>query len=226
MPGNTWYPYSLASLGEWHANFAFQASRTGESFGLTPEDVAQIVLDAANVNIAVNGGNAAESYKKAVNRWRDALLDGDNSVVPVNPSLIALPALPDGSKNGIRLRTLGYAATIKASPSYSNVAGVAYQITGPRSSEPPNPTVRATAQPASVVRLRIVRKGYTLVAVDCRRGGGEWEFIGVSMTSTYLDRRPPLVAGQPEVREYRVQGMKHNARVGGLSQHGSIVTMP
>lgn len=36
--------------------------------------------------------------------------------------------------------------------------------------------------------------------------------IGVAMTTTYVDARPPLVAGGSEVREYRAQGMAVTAQ--------------
>lgn len=46
------------------------------------------------------------------------------------------------------------------------------------------------------------------------------------MTAEYIDGRAPLVAGQPELREYRAQGMEQNARVGALSAVVSAVTVP
>ena len=46
------------------------------------------------------------------------------------------------------------------------------------------------------------------------------------MTAEYIDARPPLVAGQPELREYRAQGMENNAPVGALSAVVSAVTVP
>lgn len=41
-----------------------------------------------------------------------------------------------------------------------------------------------------------------------------------------FDTRAPLVAGAPEVREYRVQGMENNARVGATSAVAKAVTVP
>jgi hypothetical protein len=43
---------------------------------------------------------------------------------------------------------------------------------------------------------------------------------------TTPDSTPPLVAGAPETREYRAQGMSGNARVGDLSAVVSVVTTP
>ena len=65
-----------------------------------------------------------------------------------------------------------------------------------------------------------------MLAVDSRRGGGGWEQIGVSQTDEYIDTRAPLSAGDPEVREYRVQGMENNARVGANSEVSTVSTVP
>lgn len=59
-----------------------------------------------------------------------------------------------------------------------------------------------------------------------RRGGGGWTQIGVSQTASFTDTSALLVAGQPEQRDYRVQGMLNDARVGGVSGTVSAVTVP
>ncbi len=42
----------------------------------------------------------------------------------------------------------------------------------------------------------------------------------------FIDKTPPLFPGQPEPRDYRVQGFVNNARTGNLSTTASIVIMP
>ncbi len=59
-----------------------------------------------------------------------------------------------------------------------------------------------------------------------RRAGGTWAQIGVSQLATFIDTTPPLVAGQPETREYRCQGVVGNQRTGEVSATVSIVTVP
>ena len=53
------------------------------------------------------------------------------------------------------------------------------------------------------VVLRGKRWGHAGLQIESRRGGGEWEEVGILATRGYRDTRPLLVAGQPEVREYR-----------------------
>lgn len=68
--------------------------------------------------------------------------------------------------------------------------------------------------------------GYDVIAITMKRGGGGWMQIGVSQTASFTDVSPLLVPGQPEQRDYRVQGMLNNARVGGVSGTVSAVTVP
>ncbi|MBI5708116.1 MAG: hypothetical protein HZC36_14135 [Armatimonadetes bacterium] len=53
-----------------------------------------------------------------------------------------------------------------------------------------------------------------------------WPLLATDRFSPYPDARAPLVAGAPEQREYRVQGLQYNARVGALSAVVSAVTVP
>ena len=55
---------------------------------------------------------------------------------------------------------------------------------------------------------------------------GFLDLIGISETAELIDGRQLLVAGQPEVREFRAQGRQNNARVGALSAFVSAVTVP
>ena len=41
--------------------------------------------------------------------------------------------------------------------------------------------------------------------VPSRCGTGPWEMLAIDLESPYFDERPLLVAGQPEVREYRMR---------------------
>jgi hypothetical protein len=59
---------------------------------------------------------------------------------------------------------------------------------------------------------------------SCWVGGGSP--LKISQTVEFIDSRAPLTPGQPEQREYRVQGMENNARVGATSAIASAVTVP
>lgn len=226
MPSNKWYPTTTDALPDWHTNFAARAAANGTSLGLTAAQVTQIGVDAGNVVLAISSVVTADTYKKGMIQWRDLFLRGDDEAAPDAPDGPGLIPETAGSKGAIRNRTLAYAAIIKASPAYTSIIGETYQIVGSGPIPLLTPLVAAFAQPFSVVKISMKKKGYDVLAVDCKRGTGDWEQVGVSMRANYIDERPPLVAGQPEVREYRVQGMKDNARVGTISEHAQVVTTP
>ncbi|RIJ98984.1 MAG: hypothetical protein DCC46_10110 [Armatimonadetes bacterium] len=232
--GNTlmadWYPKSIPALIPWHANFSTQASATGTSHGLTTSQVQQIGSDNAVVASCIPYVEGVEAFAQAVTEWRNLLLSGPNGTalppVPTVPTTFVYPPGPPPALPSIEFRTRQYAALIRSSVGYTAEIGEQYGIIAPAEGLPSTPSLQAFALSGSQVRLAIAKGGYEVLAVDSRRGGGSWEQIGVSMTAEYIDARAPLVAGQPEVREYRCQGMSNNARVGDVSPVVSAVTTP
>jgi hypothetical protein len=226
MANSDWYPKRLTDLIPWHANFAVEAAATGATLNLTAGALAQIPIDRDNVALVVNYVDAVNSFAQEATAFRDNVLRGNQlgpmPVAPVAPATL-VPAV--GSLPGIEARTRDYAARIKAAAAYTPALGEAYGIVG-TASPYGTPTVSASSQIGSEVKLKIGKAGYLVLVVDSRRNGGAWEQIGISQTAVFLDTRAPLVAGQPEQREYRVQGMVQNARDGSPSDTVSIVTTP
>lgn len=228
MANNTdWYPTTLADRIAWHANFAAQAATNGTTLGLTAGQVTQIATDSANVAAIVTYLASVAAFGQAVTAWKDIMLDGElNAPVPAAPGVPSPPLLGLGTAASIQARTRQFAALIRASLGYTPEQGEHYGIVAPASAGPTTPSLVATALTGSQVSLAVGKGGYSVVAIDGRVAGGAWSQIGVSMTATYVDGRPPVVGGAPELREYRAQGMDNNARVGALSAIVSAVTVP
>ena len=224
-----WYPNTLTALGPWHSTFSIQVAATGTTHGLTAGNVTQAGQDSDNVFIILNYDQELRSYVQAWTAWRDFVLRGDPTeaptaqpTVPEAPDFGEAPVVP-----GIRARTRGYANVIKASPTYEASVGEDYGIVAAVAPPPGPPSIAlATALIDSEVALKLSKAGYPALAIDMRRDGGAFSQIGVSLTATFVDETAPLEAGQPEVREYRVQGLEGNARVGDVSATVSISTTP
>ena len=229
MANPDWYPSRLGDRSPWHTNFNTQAVATGVSRGLSAAQVTQITADLGALTVIINALVAADDYAQALTAFKDAFLDGPIGVIA--PSLPAPPASitwPVGAIASIQARTRQYAALIKAQPTYTHSIGELYGIEPPAAGPLADPSVR-TAMPTagtSNVVLNLTKGGYDVIAVEMRRNGGAWNQIGVSQTATFTDTTALLVAGQPEQRDYRVQGMLNNARAGGLSATVSAVTVP
>jgi len=220
------YPDSLAARVAWHANFAAQAGSSGIAHGLSLLQVTQAGDDATEVANMVNATDTVHTFSQSWTQFATIMLEGDIHAplpaIPIPPALYVLTS----SAPGIEARTRLFAGIIRAHPTYTPEVGESFGIIGPAPGAAGTPSLKATAETNSHVRLKIAKQGYFLIAIDSRRGGGAWESIGPSQTATFIDSRPPLVAGQPEQRDYRCQGVVNNARVGGMSPVVSAVTVP
>ena len=69
---------------------------------------------------------------------------------------------------------------------------------------PPGTLTRIFARVAKM-KLSFFKYNHMGVYIECRRGAGAFEFLAIDTESPYMDERPLLVVGQPEVREYRMR---------------------
>lgn len=227
MANGDWYPTSDAALIPWHQSFAQQAAtHVGQVAALTAAAITQININRDNVLLTVTAVQVAKNYLSEITAYKRAILRGSFTLpLPVAPTLPSTVSLAAGSLQGIEAWTRRIVGQIKADSNYTDQLGQDLGIVA----APlvlSDPAVTAIALTQSQVRLNVSKGGYMTVAVDSRRGGGAWELLVVLTSTPYVDLRPPLVAGQPELREYRVQGYMDNARQGALSQAASAVTVP
>lgn len=222
-----WYPVRLADRVPWHANFALQAAASGTSHGLIAAQVTQIGVDSTLVAQLVNYAETVASFAQSVTEFKNIMLEGAiGTPAPSIPTVPAALTLAVGTLPSVEARTRQYAALIRASVGYTDAIGEQYGLIAIPGGGATTPSLVAAALSGAQVRLAISKAGYSVLAIDSRRGGGAWEQIGISMTAEYIDARALLVAGQPEVREYRAQGMENNARVGAMSPVVSAVAVP
>ncbi|MEX2244771.1 MAG: hypothetical protein WD716_13115 [Fimbriimonadaceae bacterium] len=204
-----------------------ETAASGTTVGLSAGQVTEIGEDADTVTTVVDFTAAVEAYRQEVTAWAQAVLEGDPlAPMPTAPIAPATPTFGIAAKPGVEARTRSLMGIVKASTNYTVAIGEAYQIVAPGGGLA-TPALKAASVPGtSDVSLRIAKGGYSVIAIDMRRGGGDWTQIGVSQLATFVDSTAALVAGQPETREYRAQGMVANARTGDLSPTVSVVTTP
>jgi len=228
MPQNPdWFPSRLDQRPAWQTTFAAQATATGTTHNLIAANVTQAGLDRNITVILVNYDDALRGYVQAWTQFRDFVLDGDpNAAFPTPPTEPTLTIPEEAFKPGIQPRMRGFANTIKGSPNYSQQVGEDYGIVAPEPGEAATPEIRrATPMAAHEVGLSLFKGGYDAVAVDMRRLGGPWTEIGVSLTKTFVDETDPVTPGEPEQREYRLQGQEGNTRTGEMSPTVSAVAV-
>lgn len=220
------YPSREDELIAWHSAFSAAVSSYSAALGLAAGVVTQVATDASAVATVINYLAQAEAFSSEVVAFKNQVLHGRlNTPNPPLPTVPGTITLAIGWLANIEDRTRQLVAQIKANAAFTQQMGEDMGIFG---TEPPvgQVAVQAQALTQSQVQITVFKAGFDVVVLDSRRGGGQWEQLAVLTDVDYVDARPPLVAGQPEVREYRCQAYQNNQRTGALSDVVSAVTVP
>ena len=222
------FPPRADHFTQWYSHFA---NNVAQFQVILPTILTNVVLDQVNVNNeAIRAAHfyttGLNYHNKGLAEFKKSLLDGNfrHPLGPVSapPDPLVMPA---GVIAGIKPWTRRLIRQIKSHPDFQSSMGVALRIvTAPIEREDPSIVVRSVRE--SSVTLRIRRGGYSAVAIEGKRGGGDWEAVGFAMISKFEDARPPLEEGRAEWREYRAQGIHRNERTGGMSPIVGTWTAP
>ena len=235
MTRQRYFPNTVDARPGWFHIFATELAVANAVLGLPAPDVTAIIADAKFLEYA--GGpwlTAAREFGPACTAALEDLYAGTGTVPCVLP-VFTVPALPAGVVAvlaGALARIFAFVQTIKASPNYTDAIGLQLGIIGPADGTPgaqPLPaftlkTERGTAGEA--VKIVFKKYGRQGVVIFSKRGSGGWEMLAIDLSSPYLDDRPLLVAGQPEVREYRLQFYDDSAPVGDFTDVASATVAP
>jgi len=226
MKRQDYYPSRVAARPEWHTNLELKLPIHAAALPLTTDQVANGVAD--NRYMAYGLGewlkNVREHGPAATASLKDLSTGtgGDPFVfTPYNAP--ALPTLPVGAVAvlpGALDRIIGLVKVIKGLPGYTETIGLDLGIVGPEAPPPPPggevppPRITVTAIPGDTHqrgRIKFFKDGHSNLQFESRRGTGDWEPIGLSDQSPFIDDRPLLVPGQAEVREMRSRFFDHGA---------------
>jgi len=221
MKYQRWYPSRISAQIPWLANFADKIA--GYESVLTGVPTAHIDAAVASSRFLIYVYSQwladVRAFGPACTEAVDLLTSGSGPTAVVLPVFTA-PTLPEGVASvppGVLNRLFDLVAMIKASPGYTKVIGLDLGIEVPDSStqgegeaapDSAGPVVKGQAflgEHGPAARLAFIKHGHMGVYIESRRGTGDWEFLAIETNSPYNDERPLLVAGQPEVREYRVR---------------------
>ena len=222
-------PKEEAALVVWFADHAAGVSTHGASVGLSPGDITQAAADAGTVAHAVNGRSLYESKKQEFTAYKDILLYAPlNAPLPATPAAPVVGALPVGALAACVARARQRAERIKAHPAYTTAIGEDCRIVAPAGPPPATqPTLKAKEQTGFAVLLTFAMLGHDQIEIQCKRGNeADFTFVSYDTNSPYLDARPPLVAGQPEVRQYRARWRDDDLPVGDWSDIVQVTARP
>lgn len=232
-----YFPRIVSEQTRWLYNYAEQLRDLGVRIGLQQEEVESSINDA--LHLAYSMGSCAHavhqfsrSYFAALNDLKFGKRNGLFALPVFHP-----PSLPEGMgpvKPGALSRIFKFVKMIKAAPGYKLEVGLLLGVVG---SEVTAGHIRSEGAPSlflslsdaakfQQVSIKFLKEGHYGVVIECRRGDGSWESLGIHTKSPCIDARELLVPGQAEVREYRARFWDDGSPVGEWSPIPRIAVSP
>jgi len=244
MQRNDYFPSLVGLRAAFFAQLAHGLPEANATLGMPAPDIASIIADcrfceygtgAWRIGVREAGPAATASLEELYNGTGAApmllfaftappLPQGDAAAVPPIPATV--PVAP-----GALQRIFAFVQTIKARPGYTEAIGLMLGIVGSEAgAAQPLPTFTLEVERAGgceCVKVKFKKNGRQGVVVFSRRGpNGVWEMLAIDLGSPYLDQRPLLVAGTPEVREFKLQYYDDAAPVGDFTPVQSVTVAP
>lgn len=229
------FPRGDTDLMVWLNNFAEKFATHAPTLGFTAAEVTAVQDDAAMMQFLV--GDLLPGFKAALQArtaYKNLIVDGPigekGGDVPPPPTTAA-PSKP--VEPGIIPRLSKLIKRILAAPAYTQAIGEDLDIIETEGGSSlvdeasAKPTAKAVALPKNEVRVEFSKGGFDGVLIESRRkGDGDWASLATDRFSPYVDSRPPVMPGTPEVREYRLRYLKRDEPVGEWSDIISATTAP
>ena len=232
MRRQTYYPSRIGDQVNWLDNYAAKLPIHGATLGVIAGDITDSVNDAKYANYVLGTWlSAVRNFSPSTTDAVDDVLAGAGSGPMVLPTFTA-PALPAGvtaALPGTLTRIFGLIAKMKLSAGYTEAIGTDLGIVGSAETEKALPkflTELMQGAGCQCVKLTFYKYTHMGVHIEGRRGTGAWEFLGVDTESPYMDERPLLVAGVPEVREYRMRFWDKGTANGDWTDVGRVTVSP
>ena len=225
-------PTDEGDLLTWLSNYQIKLTTIYNTlFGLTAGEITAIQNDVIAMTYMINQVGLAKTNMQDRYAYKDLIKKGPiGATGAAYPGAFTPPAVPVVLVlPGIIPRVRLMSKRVKAHPAYTISIGEEIGIVPPFNPLPPNPKPVGSAVPlgSSLVQIKFVKKSYTGVRLETKRGTEtDWTSMGNYVRSPIIDSRPPLVPGQPEKRQYRMQYLEGNTVIGISSDVYSISTNP
>lgn len=237
MKRQNYYPGRIGDQIAWLLNYAAKLPLHGSTLGVSAGDVTASVNDALWCAYVLGAWLASvRAFAPSTTDAVDEVLTGTREEAVVLPTFTA-PALPAGvtaAPPGALTRIFALIAKMKLSAAYTEAIGTDLGVVGAVAGNPPGASNTARfltellqGAGQQTVKLTFYKYGHMGVWIECRRGAnGQWEFLAIDTESPYLDERPLLAAGQPEVREYRMRFWDKGTPNGDWTDVTSVTVSP
>ncbi len=225
-----WLPVREADRLVWIQNAALKLNTYVGTAGIVAGDVTFLNGVRDNYQWIINRSDQLNTARQDVNEWKRIFADGPVGTplgaAPVAPVFPAAPIFTPSA--GMFAQVVALMERIRNTTGYTTAIGEDLGIvTAPGAPVLGDPTFTLVVLPNSEVRVEWVKGSADGVLIESQRAGETvWTLIATDLSSPYVDARAPLVAGQPEVRRYRLRYVVNDVPVGNYSAVGSVTTMP
>jgi hypothetical protein len=190
----------------WHDRLTTAVAGNAATFSLPPADVTGLADDNTTLHAKATAAAAAEAAAQQATREKTA------------------------TRRTAEQRARALARRIKAHPAYTPARGAQLGIEGPEDATDlatSKPEFWATAQPRGAVELGFTKSKSDGVNIYSQREGEPgFVFLGRDTASPYVDNRPLLVAGKPEVRKYKAVYVLADQETGQFSDEVAVTCQP
>jgi antitoxin component of RelBE/YafQ-DinJ toxin-antitoxin module len=199
-------PSNDAAFLLFHDKLKREATAIGAGLGITADDLAEITADNTAAHQKVDAAVTANSAAKQSNK------DKDNTLA------------------AIKARVRKFAKRVLGHRDYTEEQGIQLGIVGMEDSTDmtvAQPVLVANPLPHGAVEVAFNKSKADGVNLYSQRDGDSgFVFLARDTSSPYVDNRPLLVPGKPEVRKYRGIYVVNDAEVGLTSDDVTAVCQP
>jgi hypothetical protein len=203
---NDYIPHKDNDLLVWHDKFLAGATAHGTALGLTAPNLVAITTDNEDLHTDIGASVTADAAAQSATASKRATI------------------------KRVVAAARGYAQHMKTSSGYGPALGDLMGIEGAEDTTDlatSKPTLTGKAKGGGNVEIAFNKSTSDGVNIYCRRDGDTGPvFLARDTASPYVDNRPLLVAGKPEVREYRATYVLADAEIGNPSDEAVITATP
>ena len=226
MEGDSYLPNSEGGRLKWDKNFSSKLTVHGTTLGITKAQTDAVNADLIAYGFSIDYTEALSTAYHSSVLWKARMNKGPQTgAVVVYPTFVG-PTVPTVIvDSGIFVRVSILVGQIKLHPNYTEAIGLDLGVVKPAintdfSEYKPDLSVAISV---GFPLLKYTRRKAEGLKIYGRRGTETTlTYLGTATKSSYLDSRPNLVAGVPEIRDYQAWYIDKDVIVGIISNVVSI----
>lgn len=206
MAKTDYYPRPDGELLIWHDRFKTNLAEHINTLGLSSEELSIIEKDNQLLHAKIAASDAANAAARHATADKVAI------------------------RTEIENRIRALVRRIKSHPAYTQAIGILLGIIGSENNTNltlSKPVLTASDQTGGIVVVNFVKSKSDGVNIYCQRDGDtELTFLARDTVPPYVDNRPLLVAGKPELRRYSAVYVLNDAEVSQFSDELVVTCAP